>query len=223
MTQGVEEVSGGLRLVLGLLGPALKAWQSSFRFVGMEPFSAIVNDPRRGSLFLFWHNRIFPVMAGYRQVAASGRDLYALVSASRDGAQFSHFLEGCGIRTVRGSSSRRGSVAARELLRIVEDGHHVAISVDGPRGPCYAAQPGAALLLQATGISPTLIGAEVEHGRALSSWDQFIVPAPGSRVLIKMDRSAPPASERGKEGRQAVQKWIQEKLTSLTTDSHRQW
>lgn len=221
MAQGVEEVSGGLRVALSLLGGGLKAWQASFKFVGLEPFGSVVNDPHRGSLFLFWHNRIFPVMAGYRQIAQSGRDLYALVSASRDGAQFSHFLEGCGIRTVRGSSSRRGSVAARELLRIVEDGHHVAISVDGPRGPCYEAQPGAALLLQATGIPPTLVGAEVEHGRELASWDRFIVPLPGSRIRIKMDRSAPPATSRGKEGRQAVQNWVQERLTGLTMDLHR--
>ncbi len=219
--QRVERVKGGFGLALSLLASGLKAWQSSLDLMETESFARVVNDPRQGTLFLFWHNRIFPVMAAYRRVADSGRDLYALVSASRDGAQFSHFLEGCGIRTVRGSSSRRGGVAARELLRILEGGQHVAISVDGPRGPCYEAQPGAALLLQTTGIRPTLIGVEVERCRELASWDRFIVPMPGSRVRIKMDRSAPPATEGGKAGRQAIQKWIQEKLTGLTEDVHR--
>jgi hypothetical protein len=221
-TEKVEQVQGGAKLLLSGLGNILKIWQSSLRFVDEAKFAQVVNHPNQGTLFLFWHNRIFPVMAAYRRVAEPGRELHALVSASKDGAQFSHFVESCGIKTVRGSSSRRGGVAARELLRILQQGHHVAISVDGPRGPCYQTQPGAALLLQATGIRPTLLGAESENCRTLSSWDRFIVPWPGSRIRIKMDRSTPPDAMRGKAGRQAVQLWIQDKLNALTGDTHRE-
>lgn len=219
--EAVEQAGGGLRLALNAAGLGIRAWQRSLNLTGSQEFSELVNDPERGTLFLFWHNRIFPMMAAYRRAAQTGRELHALVSASRDGAQFSHFLESCGIRTVRGSSSRRGSTAARELVRIIESGQHVVISVDGPRGPCYEAQPGAAMLLQATGIRPCLLGAEVENCKELSSWDRFLVPMPGSRVKIKMDRSAPPSVKPGKEGRQAIQKWIQEKLMNLTADTHR--
>ena len=103
----------------------------------------------------------------------------------------------------------------------MEQGNAVAITVDGPRGPCYEAQQGAALLMQQTGVPAYLIGVECESCWELSSWDRFIIPKPFSRVKIKMDRLAPVPSDDGKEGRKTIQELIQERLDRLTEDVHR--
>ena len=110
----------------------------------------------------------------------------------------------------------------KELLKIMKDGHHVALTVDGPKGPCYAAQPGASLLVQMTGAPIHFVGAECENTWVINSWDRLLVPKPFSRVHIKMDRYAPPPGQTGKDGRRAIQKFIQENLTQLTQDTHRE-
>jgi lysophospholipid acyltransferase (LPLAT)-like uncharacterized protein len=176
------------------------------------------NDP--GSLILLWHNRLFVGLGALRFSALGDRPLHGLVSASRDGAQLSVFLRELGIVPIRGSSSRRGAIAAREIVKVLERGHDVGITVDGPRGPCYHAQAGAAMLVQATGAPLYIVGAECESCRTLNSWDRFIVPNPGSRVNITLERHAPPAPVGGKEERMAIQAFIQERLRALTRDIH---
>jgi lysophospholipid acyltransferase (LPLAT)-like uncharacterized protein len=218
----VHRVEGIQRAGLHLLGRLVRAWQRSLEYTGLEAMNAVVNDSASGVLFLLWHNRLFPMIGAYREVARGGRDLYGLVSASRDGARLAQFLESQGIRTVRGSSSRRGAVATRELLSVLAAGNHVAITVDGPRGPCYRPQAGAALLLQLTGAPVCFLGAEVEACRELRSWDRFIVPQPFSRVKIKLDRRALGDLSAGRQQRQAIQAMIDERLSRLTGDLHRE-
>jgi hypothetical protein len=218
----IHEVGGFKRSALSLLGYSVRRWQRTLRYEGVEDLARAIHAPGSGSIFLLWHNRLFSTIGAIQQVDMGGRRLVALVSASRDGAQLSHFLEAVGIQTVRGSSSRRGAVAARELLKLLNAGDHIAITVDGPRGPCYQAQAGAALLVQMTGAPICCLGAESESCLELKSWDRFIVPRPFSRVKIKLDRFHAPRREKGREHREAIQALIQEKLTSLTRDSHRE-
>lgn len=218
----IYTVEGSKRILLHAFGRFVHRWQDTLRYEGIGALGHIARDIPTGMLFLFWHNRLFPAIGVWNQImATSDRRIYGLVSASRDGARLAYFLEGLGIGTIRGSSSRRGAVATRELLKILKEGHHVAITVDGPRGPCYRAQAGAALLLQRTGAPVCFIGCEVESCRTLRSWDRFIVPLPFSRVKIKLDRPPLPPLQGGREQRQAIQAFIQQKLSSLTEDTHR--
>jgi lysophospholipid acyltransferase (LPLAT)-like uncharacterized protein len=218
----IHQVGGFKKSALHLLGHSVRRWQRTLQYDGVEQLAQAIHAPGSGSLFLLWHNRLFPCIGAVQQVDMGDRRLVALVSASRDGAQLSHFLEGIGIQPVRGSSSRRGSVATRELLKLLKAGNHIAITVDGPRGPCYRAQAGAALLAKMTGAPICCLGAEVEACHELKSWDRFIVPRPFSRVKIKLDRFHVPRLEKGSQQREAIQALIQEKLTSLTRDSHRE-
>ena len=60
------------------------------------------------------------------------------------------FFEHHGVKPVRGSSSRRGARALRELTRWADKGYDLAITPDGPRGPKYAVQGGVITLAQLT-------------------------------------------------------------------------
>ena len=218
----VHEVVGFKRLVLSLLARLMRWWLGTLQYDIPAHLSHIFQDHPDGFLILLWHNRLFPGVGALQNTDIEGHKLHALVSASRDGAQLSQFLRTLDIHPIRGSSSRRASTAARQLVNTLHCGNTVAITVDGPRGPRYEAQQGAALLMQTTGVPAYLIGVECEACWELPSWDRFILPLPFSRVKIKVDRFAPADPRGGKDGRKAIQRLIQERLSSLTDDSHQQ-
>jgi lysophospholipid acyltransferase (LPLAT)-like uncharacterized protein len=92
-----------------------------------------------------------------------------------------------GMGSVRGSSSRRGSTAIRELSALLEAGTDLAITPDGPRGPKYSLGPGAVFLAQKTGVPIIPIHARYHGAIRLKTWDSFGIPLPFSRVDIVMD------------------------------------
>ncbi|NDV61349.1 lysophospholipid acyltransferase family protein [Puniceicoccales bacterium CK1056] len=217
----IHSVSGLQRVLLAAFAWCLRKWMKTLEFEDLVSLNRVVNKAPTGTIFLLWHNRLFPLMSALVRVGVEGREFHGLVSASRDGGQLSYFMESIGVKPIRGSSSRRGAVAARELLKVLNKGHHIAITIDGPRGPCYEAQLGASLLVQLTGAPVVLLGAECESCRSLRSWDRFIIPRPFSRVKIKMDHLALDSRETGKEQRKVIQQLIQKQLSGLTSDLHR--
>ena len=87
-----------------------------------------------------------------------------------------------GIGSVRGSSSRRGSTALREMAAILAAGGDMAITPDGPRGPKYRLNPGVVKLAQITGAP--IVPLHIAYSRywEIRSWDAFRIPKPFARV-----------------------------------------
>ena len=84
--------------------------------------------------------------------------------------------------SVRGSSSRRGSRALLELVRLIRIGRDIAITPDGPRGPKYSLGPGVILLAQNTGARIIPMHAKFSRCIRMKTWDGFIIPLPFSKV-----------------------------------------
>ncbi|MFN2507319.1 MAG: DUF374 domain-containing protein, partial [Chthoniobacterales bacterium] len=61
----------------------------------------------------------------------------ALISASRDGTFLAELVRRFGVEIVRGSSSRKGASAVRQLSEGIARGRDAVITPDGPRGPAY--------------------------------------------------------------------------------------
>lgn len=134
--------------------------------------------------FVLWHNRLFIVSEVYRRFRG-GRPLYALISASRDGALLTAFFEMVGgMRAVRGSSSRFGREAASALMAVQRAGNDIGITPDGPRGPCYDFKPGAIVVPRRTGTPVLLLGGDFRSAWQLGSWDRFYLPRPFSTVRL---------------------------------------
>lgn len=204
---------------MGLLGWTVRRWQASLTYEGLEAGRDHFRRSPHGSLILIWHNRLLPGIGALREIGMADGRLCGLVSASRDGGKLSAFMRSLGIEPVRGSSSRRGSHAARQLTRLLRRGNHVAITMDGPRGPCYCAHAGAAALWQLTRVPVCLAGVEVEEARELNSWDRFLLPLPGSRVRLLL-RHIPQPPVEGTE-REGVRLFLEQELRRLTPDRHR--
>ena len=132
-------------------------------------------------IYTVWHGRILllPWLYGRRY------RIHALTSRSRDGEILSRFVQGFGIRVVRGSSSRGGARALRSLARVIRDvGENVLIVPDGPRGPRHVAQNGAVMLARMTGAPMVPLALGAAPCRVLRSWDAFVVPHLFARAAV---------------------------------------
>ena len=139
-------------------------------------------------ILVFWHNRLLLVPTAWNRFFARHRQRQgmALSSTSRDGELIAQFISRFGIGPVRGSTSRRGSTALRELATLLKNGHDVAITPDGSRGPCYEIKPGLVLLAQLTGRPVLPISFEFTRAWRLRTWDRFIIPKPFSTVTFRV-------------------------------------
>ncbi len=115
-----------------------------------------------------------------------GQRLAVLTSPSRDGGLLSAVVRRFGVESVRGSSSRRGGVALRELHSKLDEGCDVIITPDGPRGPVYTLGPGIIFLAAQTGLPLLLVQVKYERCWKLKSWDRFRIPKPFSKVVITL-------------------------------------
>jgi lysophospholipid acyltransferase (LPLAT)-like uncharacterized protein len=127
-----------------------------------------------------WHSRALLLPYLYR-----GRRFRVLVSRSRDGEILGRVLARFGLGAIRGSSSRGGAEAMRELLRALRDGWGVVVVPDGPKGPPETVKPGIVTLAALSGVPivPLAVAASAEW--RMSSWDAFRIPRPFSRCVVR--------------------------------------
>jgi lysophospholipid acyltransferase (LPLAT)-like uncharacterized protein len=162
-----------------LIGPTLR-----FEIIGVA--NAIqIRDTGEPGIGAFWHRCIFPAIWMWRN-----RGIVVLNTANFDGQWTRRVIERLGFGTAQGSSTRGAIEGLVVMAQRLEEGRHVAFTIDGPRGPRYVAKPGPVILARRTGkaISVFHIGLERAH-TFTKSWDLFQLPYPFSRALMVV---APP-------------------------------
>jgi len=107
-----------------------------------------------------------------------------MASQSKDGEIIARWLERNGYVVVRGSTTRGGSQALREMVRHVRSGRHAALTVDGPKGPPRVVAPGVVQLARLTGAWILPITSSSSRPRFLRSWDRYLIPGPFSRGVV---------------------------------------
>jgi len=148
------------------------------RVHGRELVERFARDDTR-YIHVFWHAHLLLMVYSY-----VGPRLLFLISRHRDGELIASIVERFGFPSSRGSSTRGGSAALREMIRELRRGSDIGFTPDGPKGPSRRVQPGtiaAARLAQAP-IVPVAIG--VSRAWRLNTWDRFVIPKPFSRVLM---------------------------------------
>ena len=71
------------------------------------------------------------------------------------------------------------------MIRALENGRDAAFTIDGPRGPRFAAKSGSVLLAKATGAAILCFHIALRRAYVFSrSWDQTQAPYPFSRAAI---------------------------------------
>jgi lysophospholipid acyltransferase (LPLAT)-like uncharacterized protein len=111
------------------------------------------------------------------------RDILVLISQHADGEMIAQVCKHIGYGTVRGSSTRGGLKAMREMIRAA-DNCHIAIMPDGPRGPRRHVELGLIYLAAKTGLPLVLAGVGHDRPWRLKTWDRFAMPRPWSKSVI---------------------------------------
>ena len=134
-----------------------------------------------------WHQRmVVPILTEYRLGQVT------MASRSRDGEVIAAFLSFWGFRVVRGSTSRGGTPAMLEMIRLMKEGAAVAdLTTDGPLGPARRSKPGVVALAEAVGARILPVGSSASRPRFLRSWDNYLVPLPFSRGVTLIGKPLP--------------------------------
>ena len=135
------------------------------------------------NIFAFWHSRLFYLVYYYAKHTRE-RKISILVSMSRDGDYGAALGRKLGQDVVRGSTSKGGHKAIRNLGAKAAAGNNIALTPDGPRGPAYRVNEGVIRLAQLTGARIIPVSYDATYKRGLKSWDGFIVVKPFGRVHI---------------------------------------
>ncbi|MFI5362276.1 MAG: lysophospholipid acyltransferase family protein [Elusimicrobiota bacterium] len=134
----------------------------------------------RRFIYAFWHQRQVYFTWTHRDFDAA-----VLVSRSKDGEIIAETMRLSRIGAVRGSSSRGGAAAARQLMDVLQSGLDIGITPDGPRGPAREVKEGVLFLAQKLGapIVPVTnaLSRRVEIKKA---WDRFQIPLPFGRSFV---------------------------------------
>ena len=159
----------------------VRVWIGLVRY-RYRPLGPNLDPNRRGFqgryLYAFWHENL--LMPAYQY----GRpDIHVLVSTHADGELISQACRWLGFRLVRGSSTRGGVEAVRQMLRRGR-ATHLAVTPDGPRGPRRKVQPGLVYLAARTGLPIVPMGLAYGRVSRMRSWDRFALPWPGSEVVL---------------------------------------
>ncbi|HLZ32837.1 MAG TPA: lysophospholipid acyltransferase family protein [Nitrospira sp.] len=113
---------------------------------GHEQVDALYRN-NQNIILAFWHAQQLMIPFGYR-----GPGSHVLISQHRDGEIIARIISTFGHRAVRGSSTRGGAGALRELIRLGRSGRDVVVTPDGPKGPAQVAKMGVIQLARASGL-----------------------------------------------------------------------
>lgn len=167
--------------ILGRIGAALvtaMACTTRLERPGFERFVAARRE-RKPLIVVAWHSSM--IVPGY---CYRNRNLIMMSSLSKDGELMGSIMTRLGFHVIRGSSSRGGTRALLEMVRLMKNGMDGSLTVDGPRGPRHEVKPGAVLLAQKTGARIVPLGMAYSRCLKMNSWDLTEVPLPGARAVL---------------------------------------
>lgn len=202
----VLAIAGAGYPVIRALGATLR-WHVS----GAEHLDAVTAAGHQ-PIFGFWHGRILQGTLHFQR-----RDIVVITSENFDGEWIARIIQRFGFGTARGSTSRGGTGAMRQLIRTVAQGRPAAFTLDGPRGPARVAQPGAVWLAKATGHPVVPFHAESSSHWTLRSWDRTQIPKPFATVAMAIGEPLYVGRELDEAGLEAARVELERRLGALET------
>ena len=126
----------------------------------------------------FWHDQLLLLVFGYTENNAK-----LLISASHDGELLARTMKYFDQDTVRGSSSRGGRAAFREMLNLCKEPADIVLTPDGPKGPRHEIKDGVLQLARMSGRPVVPLAFVCSSGHRFKSWDRCLFPYPFGRSV----------------------------------------
>jgi lysophospholipid acyltransferase (LPLAT)-like uncharacterized protein len=209
------------RLLAALIYIGIRCVAGTIRFKLNDRAGLFDGAPKEKIIFAIWHNRLALAAVLYQHYVlrfAPERRMAGMVSASRDGGLLARVMEHFGIEPVRGSSSRRGPQALREMVSFAENGLDLAFTPDGPRGPGYVVQEGVISAAQLTGLPIVPVAYHLDRKIRLRSWDRFQIPLPFTRCEVIVGRVLRVPRNVSDAKREALRRQLEAEMKSITRD-----
>jgi hypothetical protein len=208
-----------LNKLAGLGGATLiRSWMATldYRVAYYDPSIDPVKPDWDGQkIYIFWHEYIlFPIyLRGHCH-------LTMLLSQHRDADVLSRVAHHLGFDFVRGSTTRGGATALRELLRKSRR-MNLTITPDGPRGPRRQLAQGPVYLASKLGLPIVAMGFGYDRPWRLPSWDRFAVPRPGSRARAVVSPALHVPAGLGRAALESHRQRVERLLERLTEEAER--
>lgn len=187
----MREMTPRRRLAYALLKPIIKLlfgliW-STCRVVRIEGEQHVKQVSADGKAFIpcYWHQHHFFCTWYMRKLIKRGIKIGFLISPSVDGEIPAQLAREWGGEVIRGSTTRTGAQAMRDMYNIVvKQGISPVSTSDGPTGPLHIFKIGDILLSQFTQAPLLPLSYAASRAWYLKSWDKFIIPKPFARIAI---------------------------------------
>lgn len=170
----------------------------------------------------FWHGRMLMMPFAHPFDFAQGKPgppVAVLISRHRDGESIGRIAERFGFCLIRGSATRGGVEALGRMVTALQQGFHVVITPDGPRGPRGQAKIGVIKLAKLTGCPILPVAFSASSRLFLNSWDAFLIPLPFSRGVYVWGEPLSVKPD-GDEAEMAKQRQVlEERLNALTREA----
>ena len=154
------------------------------QIIGSEHGERLI-EQKKTMIPCYWHQQHLFCTWYMRQLIRRGVKIGFLISPSRDGEIPAKLARAWGGEVIRGSTTRTGAQAMRDMYTlVVKQGISPVSTSDGPQGPIHTFKIGDVLLSQFTQAPLLPLAYAAEKYWMLNSWDRFIVPKPFSRVVI---------------------------------------
>jgi lysophospholipid acyltransferase (LPLAT)-like uncharacterized protein len=134
-------------------------------------------------LLCVWHQQFFAAIRYFKSYESFQPSL--MISQSQDGDIIARIARQQGWHPVRGSSSRDGGKALKELIERLNQTRLAAHIVDGPRGPAGIVKAGAISIARATEAAVVPFYTMADRAWYFKSWDRFMLPKPFARVTLR--------------------------------------
>ena len=210
------------RLAAAVIYGLIRALSATIRYEWRDTTGHLAIAGTPSVIFCIWHNRLALCLEVYRvflRDVGRNRKLAAMVSASKDGGLAARVMEHYGVQPVRGSTSRRGRQALLELITWTERGYDLAITPDGPRGPCYRVQDGIISLAQVSGKPILPVSYHLSWKITVRSWDRFQIPLPFTKCVMHLTPPIHVPRELSDEAREKLRREVEDRLKSVTFDT----
>ena len=148
-------------------------------------------------------------------------EMQILISDHRDGEMIAQIVQRLGFGVVRGSTTRGGARALREMTRRVDRGH-LCITPDGPKGPRRHVHQGLPYLALRTGLPIVGLGMAFSNPWRAKSWDKFAVPRPFGKATCVFPEPVIVPPDAGREELEECRAEVERRMRKAT-DEAEEW
>ncbi|MFC1833386.1 lysophospholipid acyltransferase family protein [Thermodesulfobacteriota bacterium] len=140
-----------------------------------------------------------------------------MISRSWDGELIFKCLERWGYECTRGSSSRGGREALRDLIDLVNEKQYCSgLAVDAPRGPREVVKIGTVILARDTEDPVVPIVSWCTRQKQFGSWDKMILPLPFGTIVMAFGKPTEVPKGLGSDDYEAIRLSIEKEMKRVS-------